>query len=143
MLFDPSNHYNLELEVKKADLYGMNLVNDVLTISGKIGVDTDFTSGDDFQGTFILSDILLANSTDSYEISEMKLVSDIKQAYTNFNFTSDIFNSSLTGNTKIIDLKTAFNNHIDNYFEIPDSLLSEKEYHFEFDLSMNKPDFFT
>jgi len=143
MLLDSSNHYNLEINVKNADLYGMNLSNEYFMISGKIDINTDFTSEGDIDGTFILSDMLLANSVDSYEISEIKLVSDIKKEYTNFNFTSDIFNSSLTGNTKIIDLKTAFNNHIDNYFEIPDSLLSEKEYHFEFDLSMNKPDFFT
>ncbi len=143
LLIDPSNHYNLEIEVKNADLYGMNLLKEYLVISGNIDINTDFTSTDDIDGTFILSDIHLSNAADSYEISEIKLVSDIRKEYTNFNFTSDIFNSSLTGNTKIGDLKTAFNNHIHNYFTIPDSLLSEKEYHFEFDLSMNKPDFFT
>ncbi|MCK5470172.1 MAG: hypothetical protein KAI99_16735, partial [Cyclobacteriaceae bacterium] len=63
--------------------------------------------------------------------------------YTNFNLTSDVIDASLTGNAKITDLKTAFNNHLNNYIAVPDSLLGEKEYHFDFDLALTKPDFFT
>ncbi|MCK5369931.1 MAG: hypothetical protein KAQ62_15330, partial [Cyclobacteriaceae bacterium] len=132
MLRESSNHYTMDIQVHHADLKGMNFINEDFVISGNMDINTDFTSTDDIDGIFILSDIHLSNSVGDYQINEMKLISDIKKEYTNFNLTSDIFNSSLTGNTKIAELKTAFNNHINNYFAIPDSLLNEKEYHFDF-----------
>ncbi|MCK5102196.1 MAG: hypothetical protein KAR17_05250, partial [Cyclobacteriaceae bacterium] len=143
MFRESSNHYNLDIQVQHADLKSMNLVNEDLMISGNIDINTDFTSTDDIDGTFLLSDIYLSNSIGNYQINEMKLVSDIKKEYTNFDLTSDVIDASLTGNTKIADLKTAFNNHLNNYIAVPDSLLGEKEYHFDFDLSLKNPDLFT
>jgi len=141
-LRESSNHYDLDIKVNNADLKGMNLLQDSIMISGNIDINTDFAS-DDVDGTFIFSDIKLSNDAGTYKISEMKLISDFTTTYTNFDFSSDIFNASLTGNTKISDLKTAFYNHIHNYIAVPDSFLSEKEYHFDFDLSLENPDFFT
>lgn len=140
---EASNHYNLNINVGHADLQGMNLINEYFVIAGDININTDYTSIDDVEGIFILSDIHLSNSVGNYKISEMKLISDFKEDYTNFNFTSDIFNSSLTGNTKIGELKPALSKYLNGYFEIPDSLLGEKEFHFNFEMSLNKPDFFT
>ncbi|MCK5137163.1 MAG: translocation/assembly module TamB domain-containing protein [Bacteroidales bacterium] len=143
LLRESSNHYNLDIKVKNADLKGMNLLNEDFVISGNIDINTDFTSRDNIDGTFVLSDINLSNAAGNYQISEMKLISDIKKEYTNFDLTSDIINASLTGNTKIAELKTAFYNHINNYIAVPDSLLSKKEHRFDFDLSLNEPYFFT
>ena len=42
-----------------------------------------------------------------YAINEIDLTIDINNEYSNFNLTSDIVDASLTGNTKISDLKIA------------------------------------
>jgi translocation and assembly module TamB len=140
---DSSNHYNLDVKINNADLKGIKLLSEDLKIAGNLKVNTDFISTNNISGIFLLSNINLKNSLGEYYIKELKIIPDIKKHYTNFNLTSDILDASLTGNTKIADLKTTFYNHINNYISIPDSLLNEKDYQFNFDLSLYKPEFFT
>lgn len=141
-LRESSNHYNMDIKVKNADLKGMNLLEEDFMVSGNMDINADLAS-DDVDGTFVLSDIKLSNAVGTYHINEMKLISDFTATYTNFDFSSDILNASLTGNTRIAELKTAFYNHIHHYIAVPDSFLSKKEYLFDFDLSVENPDFFT
>jgi len=143
IIVDSVDHYTLDMMLHHADLKKMNLYNEDLSISGNFDINTNFKSVNEIDGNFHLSDILLANENGNRHIKEVKLITDINKDYTNFDLSSDILNVSLTGNTQIIELKTAFYNHINNYIDVPDSLLSEKDYHFDFNLSLINPAFFT
>jgi hypothetical protein len=140
---DTSNHYNLDVKINNADLKGINLLSEDFNISGNLIINTDFISSNDISGIFLLSNINLSNTLGKYHIKELKIIPDFKKEYTNFKLTSDVLDASLTGNTKISDLKTTFYNHINNYISVPDSLLTEKDYQFDFYLSLYKPEFFT
>ncbi len=143
MLHEEANHYNMDIKIHHANLRKMNFIDEEFEVKLNADINTYFTSADDIEGTFSFTEIMLSNPRGTYKIKEINIDTDIKEDYTNFDFSTDIFDASLSGNSKIMELKNAFNNHINNYITVPDSLLDEKEYHFDFNLSLKKPDFFT
>ncbi len=143
LLLETSNHYNMDIKIHHANLRKLNFVEEDFEVKAVADINTDFTSADDIEGTFSFTDIMLSNPRGDYKIKEINLEADIKKGYTNFDFTTDIFDASLTGNSKIMELKNAFNNHLNNYIKVPDSLLVEKEHHFDFNLTLKNPAFFT
>ncbi len=138
-----TNHYNFKLNIRKADLKKMNILDEDLVISATIDIDTEYSSFENQEGLFKVANLKLNKNNDEYLIDDIEFDADIQKGYTNFTFKSDIIDANLTGNIKLIELQKAFYNHLNNYLAIPDSLLSEKEYNFEFDLQFKKPDFFT
>ena len=140
---DSVNHFNVFLDLEKSNLHHLNLVDEDFSVSGNINIDMDIKSRDDFKGMITAKDIHLEKSDDSFHIEALSFESDINENYTNFNFQSEIVDATLTGNTKLNEIKDAIIDHLDLYISLPDSIVSEKDFEFELNLDLKNPDLFT
>ena len=142
-MMDSTNHLTMQFDLDHLDLRALNLIKDDFTINGNMSIETDFASLENVTGTYRIEKLNLRRWEKVYHVDEIHLNVDMQESYTNFNLTSDILDATLTGNTRIADLQTAIIDHLGRYLSLPDSLLSDKEYIFQFDLKIKKPDFFT
>ncbi|MCG8307574.1 MAG: translocation/assembly module TamB [Cytophagales bacterium] len=140
---DSINHYKIALNLINSELHTLNFFDEFFKLNGNIMLDMDIKSKDDFSGWIKAENIGLQNEEDAFGIDSMHLDVDINAHYTNFLLNSEIMNASLTGNTKISELEEAIVDHIDLYIELPDSMVMNKNFEFEFDLDLKRPDIFT
>ena len=140
---DSINHFTLFLDLENSNLQNLSLVDDFFTVSGNINIDMDIKSQDDFRGLITAANIQLEKSDNSFHIDALSFESDINENYTNFNFRSEIVDAALTGNTKLSEIKDAIIDHLDLYITLPDSIVSTKEFEFEFNMDLKNPALFT
>ena len=140
---DSVNHFNVFLDLEKSNLHHLNLVDEDFSVSGKVNVDMDIKSQVDFKGVINAEDIQLGKLDNSFHIDALSFETDLNEDYTNFNFRSEIADAKLTGNTKLNEIKDAIIDHLDLYITLPDSIVSEKDFEFEFSMDLKNPDLFT
>lgn len=141
---DPhANHVTFKLHIENAELKQLNLVEEYFKMQGHASVDLDITSKDEFKGLIQITDTDLAMEDRSFHIDEIRFDSDINTSYTNFLLTSEILDAELTGNTKLTELKDALVDHLDLFISLPDSIINQKDFVFEFNLDLKEPDVLT
>lgn len=140
---DSLNHYDVSLELEKSELHRLNFMDEKFSVNGHISIDMDVTSKDDFKGLIKAENIGMEDDESSFKINTVYFDSDINENYTNFLLKSEILDASLTGNTKIMELKEALIDQIDLFIELPDSIVNDKNFIFDLDLNLKNPDIFT
>jgi len=140
---DSIEFYTLNLEISNADLQKLNLVEDYFGLSGNIGFNIEMKSQNELKGEIHLDNLDLDKTDNSFHINSIELKSVIDTNFSIFNFTSDILDADLSGNTRISELKDALIDHLDLYISLPDSMVSKKNFVFDFDLRLKQPQFFT
>lgn len=140
---DSVNHVNFLLSLEKSNLQQLKFTDDYFSVTGDLNVDMDIVSADVFKGLIEIENVDLTKSDNSFHIDALRFESDINERYTNFNFRSEILDAEMTGNTKIAELKDAFIDHLDLFIKLPDSIINQKDFNFEINLELKKPDLFT
>ena len=140
---DTSTNYAIALHVDKAVLNDLNFMDEFFSLSGSYSMDMEVRDRNNFKGWLKANDIDMTKEGNSFRVDSMLLNVDLNNVYTNFVLDSEIASASLTGNTKIVELKDAIIDQIDLYVEMPDSIVSDKDFEFEFNLDLRDPDIFT
>jgi hypothetical protein len=140
---DSVDYFTSYLEIEEVELKALNLWEEYFMIAGGINITLDQHSEDELYGTIDGSEIRLHRTGMSYLIRELDFRSRVNPEGSDFYINSDIFDASLTGNTRLNELDSAFLDHIDLYLTLPDSITSNKDFTFDFELNMKRPDFFT
>jgi hypothetical protein len=140
---DSVDYFTSNLEIEEVELNALNLWEEYFKVSGGINIALDQHSESELYGKIDGSEIRLYRSGMSYFIREFDFRSKVNSEGSDFYINSDIFDASLTGNTRLNELESAFLDHIDLYLTLPDSITSDKDFTFDFELKMKRPDFFT
>jgi hypothetical protein len=140
---DSINHLTASFDISTLDLQGLNLMDEYFMTSAKVNVEMHAKSARELTGEIKCNDVRLYRPGDAYYIKSLELRADMSDASNDFFLRSDIVDASLTGNTGLQELNEALLDHVDLFIHLPDSIVSEKDFVFDFDLTMKKPDFFT
>ena len=140
---DSASKYDISLAFENADLHDLNVTEEDFSTSGLYRLNMEVSNANNYRGWINAEDIELKNQQNSFRINSLLFNVDINDNYTNFILESEIANASLTGNTKMSELKDAIIDQIDLYVELPDSIVNNKNFEFEFNLDLKNPDIFT
>ncbi len=140
---DSVDHVEANINIDEIELEGLQLLDEYFKGSGNIKFTAERYSEEEYYGNINVDNLLLDRSDKSYLIQNIAFKSKVNREGTDFYFNSDILDASLTGNTKLVELDSALLDHIDLYLTLPDSILSAKDFIFDFDLEMKRPDFFS
>jgi len=140
---DSVDHVEANINIYEIELESLQLLDEYFKGSGNIQFIADQHSEEEYYGEITVDNLLLDRLDKSYLIQNIAFKSKVNREGTDFYLNSDIFNASLTGNTKLVELDNAFLDHIDLYISLPDSIISPKDFIFDFNLEMKKPEFFT
>jgi len=140
---DNENHVVATLELEHLALHELNYADQAFNINGSLDIDFEIKSRENFKGSYNGGHITLTDKDNSYAIDTLIFQADINENYTNFIFSSEILEASLTGNTRLDELKDAFIDQLDLFIHLPDSIVSDKDFEFEFNLELKNPDIFT
>jgi hypothetical protein len=135
---DSGRNISMSMDLLGSDLHALNFSDTTLTVSGSLLTDLDIKANNDFRGIIRTGNIALADEINAYTIDTIVFDADINQNYTNFNLNSEILQASLTGNTRLDELKDAFIDHLDLYIQLPDSMVNDKDFKFEFELEEDR-----
>ena len=136
-------HVNFSLDVDTVNLHKLNFVDTFFAVSGQAVLDLDVISKDDFKGLITTRNINLHKQDNDFYIESIRFNSDINPDYTNFTFQSEFLDATLTGNTKLAEIKDAIVDHLDLYITLPDSIVNKKDFEFELNLDLKEPSIIT
>ena len=142
-LEDSVHHFDSNIQIGEIELQGLNLMDDYFQVSGKLAFDFEYINERVFTSGIAAKDIDLAKNDKEYHIENLTFSSNVNDIYSNFFLKSDFIDASLTGNTRLNELDSAILDHIDVYLTLPDSMISSKDFKFDFNLDMKQPEIFT
>jgi hypothetical protein len=142
-LGDSVHQLMVETDIDHADLHALNLTNREFDLTYTASIEADFKSIDEISGTYIVNNLKLNKPGKSFQIDEISLLAVLNPESSKFELKSDIIDTYLAGNIKATELKSVFFHHLAQYISLPDSLLSDKAYYFNFDLQLKNAGFFT
>lgn len=138
---DSIKNLTLELDIDTFELSAFNLSESPFASRANVNFDVAYTSTEELNAKLKVSDLWFFKPEDRFFIDEMTLEAIIDYDIKDFIFSSPVFDATLKGNTRVSELRDAFIDHIDLYLELPDSIVSEKDFQFQFDLEMKNPAF--
>jgi translocation and assembly module TamB len=140
---DSVSHIRATLDIDEIELEGLHLLDEYFKSSGNIEFNAEIHSEEEYYSSIALNEIRLERPGKSYLINEVDFNAKVNRDASDFYLNSDILDAALTGNTKLDELDSAFLDHIDLYLSLPDSIISPKDFTFDFNLEMKRPEFFT
>ena len=131
------------IDISSLELERLNLMDEFFMVSGQLKITFDGKSLNEYNAAALCENLRMYRPGKSFAINQLDLEISADENSNNFHLNSDILNASLTGNTKPEELYDALIDHIDLYLELPDSIVSEKDFVFDFNLDLKNPEFFT
>jgi hypothetical protein len=142
-LEDSIHHLMANIEISTLELSGLNLLDEYFMASGDINIDLRAKSENEVNGDIDLSKIRLSRPNNHYFIEHVNFSADMKESSNDFYLQSDILDAAITGNTRLSELDSAIVDHLDHFIHLPEYMISEKDFYFDFNLALKKSDFFT
>ncbi len=136
---DSIENVAIDIDIKALELSALKLSESPLTSSAQVSFNAAQKSREEVSANLQISDLWLIKPDDRFFVDEINAEAFIDNETKDFYFRSPVFDASLKGNTGISELRDALIDHIDLYIELPDSIVSEKDFVFEFDLEMKNP----
>lgn len=131
------------IDISSLELERLNLMDEFFMVSGQLKITFDGKSLSEYSAAALCENLRLYRPGKSFAINHVDLEISADEYSNDFHLNSDILDASLTGNTKPDELSDALIDHIDLYLELPDSIVSEKDFVFDFNLNLKNPEFFT
>jgi translocation and assembly module TamB len=143
--YEEDSIHNIEatFDIDYFNLHALNLMQEEFITSLAGELELHAKSATEAKGMLAVQDIQLTRPANSYTIDTLTFLADIDASGSDFFFRSDVLDASLTGNTRLSELGDALADHIDRYLDLPDSIVSDKDFIFDFGLDLKEPAFFT
>ena len=136
-------YLNAAIDISRLELEQLRLMDEYFMISGNVNASFNGKSQSELSGIFSCEDIRLYRPGKGFYFNEIELKLRMDENSDDFHLTSEVLDASLTGNTSPGELYDALIDHIDLYLELPDSIVSEKDFVFEFNLDLKNSEIFT
>jgi len=136
-------HFDSDIEIDKIELQELNLMDEFFEISGQVGFGFEYQNESLFNSRIEASGVDLKKLQNQYKVDQLKFSARVNPEESDFYLHSDFLDASLTGNTRLNELDSAILDHIDLYLSLPDTIISSKDFRFDFDLKLKQAGFFT
>ena len=135
--------YQVNLDLKGANMLKLNLSDKDIQLSANINVDMTGDDVDHINGNAGIRNIIVYHGKKKYEVDSLLMMSVNKEGKNHFDMSSSIIKARFDGNISLSQLPAAITNHLNGYINIGNQdknaqkTAKSNSQNFEFEININ------